>query len=97
MRTHWEYSHLVLTCDPGKDPTEARGYLALPDATAWKELGLVANITALLNELGRDGWELVGAPSDLNAVYSYQAANSTWHDRAYFVERRFWLKRPAST
>jgi hypothetical protein len=38
---------------------------------------------------------LLGPPNDVNAVFTYKAGNETWHDRASWVERDFWLKRPA--
>ena len=90
----WEYARLKLTCDPGVGIT-VYGYLGLPDTSSWKELGVIESQTQLINSLGQEGWELVGSPTDLNAVYTYKAGNDTWHDRAYFVEREFWLKRPA--
>jgi hypothetical protein len=96
MRTKWEYARLQLTCDPGNNPSEIRGLLGLPGTTTWKDLGILNSVTATLNNLGSEGWELLGPPSDLNAVYTYKAANETWHDRAYFVERNFWFKRPAA-
>lgn len=95
MHVHWEYARLKLTCDPGKDITVYYGYLALPGSASWKELGVVESIINAINDLGREGWELVGPPNDLNSVFTYKAGNDTWHDRAYFVERDFWLKRPA--
>ncbi|WP_433222268.1 hypothetical protein ACQP00_23005 [Dactylosporangium sp. CS-047395] len=97
MRTTWEYARLQLTCDPGKNPYEFHGLLGLPGTTSWHDLGILDSVTATLNDLGSEGWELVGTPSDLNAVYTYQAANETYHDRAYTVERCFWFKRPAAS
>ncbi|XVU28206.1 hypothetical protein ACQPZJ_14525 [Actinoplanes sp. CA-054009] len=89
----WEYSQLLLTRDPGKDLNEIYGFLALPGSTEWKQLGLPASISPTLNQLGSAGWELLGPPVDVNAVFTYQAANTTWHDRASFVEHTFWFKR----
>jgi hypothetical protein len=90
----WEYAQLKLTRDPGSDINIVYGYLGLPDETTWTELGALKNTLTTLNDLGKKGWALLGPPSDVNSVFSYKAGNETWHDRAYWVERDFWLKRP---
>ncbi len=65
----------------------------------WRDLGVLTGelntVFGHLNKLGGYGWELVGPPNDLNAVFTYKAANDTWHDRACWVQRDFWLKRQA--
>jgi hypothetical protein len=95
VRIRWEYARLTLTCDPGVDTNVVHGYLGLPGTTSWMELGVIESQTNVINDLGREGWELVGPPNDVNSVYTYKSGNETWHDRASFVERNFWLKRPA--
>lgn len=91
----WQYARLQLNRDPGNS-MEATGFLLLPGDGDWRELGVVQSLFGLVTDLGRDGWEMVGMPLDVNSVFTYQAANATWHDRAYFVEREFWFKREAS-
>jgi hypothetical protein len=92
---YWEYARFKLIRDPAYADAPTYGYLALPGDANWKELGVVVNTTLALNDLGKQGWELVGPPNDLNTVFTYKASNDTYHDRAHFVERDFWLKRPA--
>ena len=95
MRRHWEYAQLRFTCDPGVDGLPIYGWLTYPPDTKWKELGKIESVGSLMNRLGKEGWEMVGTPVSQNAVFSYKAANETWHDRAYWVTRDFWFKREA--
>jgi len=69
------------------------GWLAFDDDTVWQELGQLATVMPVIATLGSEGWELVGPPTSLNAVFTYRASNDTWHDRAYWVQREFWFKR----
>ncbi len=68
------------------------GWLAFGDA-AWQKLGQMVSAMPIMAKLGSEGWELVGPPATLAAVFTYRAANDTWHDRAYWVECDFWFKR----
>ena len=52
---------------------------------------------AQVDKLGFEGWEMVGNPVSQNAVFTYKAANGTWHDRSYWVTRDYWFKRPAES
>ena len=93
----WEYAFLRVLCDPGAEGLPSYGYLATPpDTTKWQELGLLENVLQVLLDLGSEGWEMMGPPTGLKAVFSYQAANDTWHDRAYYVEKDYWFKRELS-
>jgi hypothetical protein len=95
MSRTWEYAQLHLSYDPGAADASIYGWLALPDDDEWQKLGKVEKLRALINRLGSEGWEMVGGPSSQNSVFTYQAGNDTWHDRAYWVERDFWFKREA--
>lgn len=57
------------------------------------DLGSMTPIGAL-TKLGGDGWELVGAPEVQNAVLPVKDSDGVSLDRAFWVERRFWFKRP---
>jgi hypothetical protein len=93
MRRTWEHTQLRLTCDPGADGMPIYGWLAHPTDTKWQELGKIESVVPLINQLGAEGWEMVGSPVSQSAVFTYKAANETWHDRAYWVVRDFWFKR----
>jgi hypothetical protein len=93
MSRCWEYAQLRLTCDPGAQAIPMYGWLAVGDNTVWQELGQLASAMPVIARLGSEGWELIGPPASLNAVFTYRAANDTWHDRAYWVQREFWFKR----
>jgi len=88
----WEYLLLRYTRDPGADTMDIQGWLLIPGAEDWKKLEDKSPHKEV-NRLGSDGWELVSAPVSQDSVFSYKAANETWHDRAYWVERDFWFKR----
>lgn len=45
---------------------------------------------AVLNSLGAQGWELIGSPEMQNEV---DRPDDGTYDRAYWVDRTFWLKR----
>jgi hypothetical protein len=90
----WEYAQLRLTCDPGKDGVPVEGWLALPGDESWQKLGVLEESRSTVNRLGSEGWEMVGSPTSQNAVFTYKAANDIWHDRAYWVSRDYWFKRP---
>ncbi len=92
----WEYAQARFTRDPGSETMQIYGWLALPGDTAWRELGKLGGPLEAVNQLGSDGWEMVGSPVSQDSVFTYKAANSTWHDRAYWVERDFWFKREAT-
>lgn len=91
--TLWEYAQLVLQRDPGDDVSAIYGFLRRTGDDEWVRLGLVTDTLSVLSGLGQAGWELVGSPVDVNAVFAYQAGNDSMHDRAYFLERGFWFKR----
>jgi hypothetical protein len=39
-----------------------------------------------INEIGRDGWELLGPPWTQNVVTRDTDSGGNWRDRAYWVE-----------
>jgi hypothetical protein len=92
MARMWEYATITLTRDPGEADWTPNIWLWLPGATEAQKITDVDFFTTL-NALGSDGWEMVGMPSTQDAVFTYKAANDTWHDRAYWVEKVYWLKR----
>jgi hypothetical protein len=88
----WEYLQLAISREPspgqwpisswlhrgqGRDPEEVKG----------------TDPATLLNELGRDGWELVGPPEVLSVISTHVDSGDTSREREHWVERRFWLKR----
>ena len=85
MASKWEYGVVWIQTDPASSKQTARGWLRLPGSEQWEDLGKV-NGWDFLDRLGLDGWELVGPPSAQKAVFTYKAANETWHDRSYAVE-----------
>lgn len=91
----WEYAVVRCYRDPGESTGVVKSWFYGPGQTAWAELD-GSNTCALLNTYGTEGWELMGPPETQNAVFTYHASNDTWHDRAYWVERTFWLKREVS-
>lgn len=95
--TRWEYAQLRLTRDPGAEGMAVKGWLALPGDESWQKLGVLEESRSLINRLGSEGWEMVGSPTSQNAVFTYKAANQTWHDKASWVSRDYWFKRPVAT
>jgi hypothetical protein len=94
MGRKWEYALLRFTRDPGNDVMSFHGWLFTPGADDWKQLNdEKLSHTKEVNRLGAEGWELIGPPISQDSVFTYKAANGTWHDRAYWVERDFWFKR----
>lgn len=92
--TRWEYAQLRLTCDPAEKGVPVKGWLALPWDEKWQELGVLEESRSLINKLGSEGWEMVGSPTSENAVFTYKAASEVWHDKAAWVSRDYWFKRP---
>ena len=93
VRRAWEYAVLLYTKDPAHAQNPVRAWLTLPG----KEQEEVTDHKGLVNELGSEGWEMVGPPDMLNAVFTYHASNDTWHDRAYWVEAWFYFKREVTS
>ena len=92
MKVRWEYARIYQSYDPGGKKS-AHAYLLLPCDTEWKDLGEMGDVFFKITELGNEGWELIGPPHDVNTVFTYKAANDTWHDRAHWIEREYWFKR----
>ena len=96
MARKWEYALLRFTRDPGADVMKSQGWLLTPETDDWKRID-DEKPSALreANRLGAEGWELIGPPISQDSVFTYKAANETWHDRAYWIERDFWFRREA--
>jgi hypothetical protein len=69
-------------------------WICFPGDTQWRKRE-GGRLTAVLNELGADGWELVGPPTTANGVFTYKASTDVYHDKAVWMEQTFWFKRPA--
>ena len=93
MGSRWEYAVLALTCDPGVATDKFYGHMKFPGDAKYRELGVIEDVLQKINSMGREGWELVGPPTYLNSVFTYQAGNGTWHDRAYPIETKYHFKR----
>ena len=52
-----------------------------------------ADEVVALCKLGGLGWELVGPPHVLSAVATHVDSGGFGRDRAYWVEKNYWLKR----
>jgi hypothetical protein len=95
MSVGWEYARLYMSRDPqSKEPT--RMWLRLPSDTEGRKRE-ASEFWALFDELGADGWELVGPPTVANGVFTYKAATDVWHDRSLWLERTYWFKRQRAT
>lgn len=91
-RPTWEYAEILVVREPtprSEWPITATVYYG--DGRATSVDG--DNPVVILNDLGRDGWELVGPPEVLNVVAAHVDSGGLSRDRAYWVERRFWLRR----
>jgi len=51
------------------------------------------NLIGVMNQLGDEGWELVGAPETQHAVVDMRSHDGGYRETARWVHRRFWLKR----
>lgn len=51
------------------------------------------NLIGVMNGLGAEGWELMGAPETQNAVVDMRSHDGSYRESARWVQRRFWLKR----
>jgi hypothetical protein len=88
----WEYAQLALEREPkpgGDWPIRAFLHLELQGAVEITYTDTVA----LINDLGRQGWELLGPPEVVNVAAVHTDSGGLHRQRAYWVERRFWLKR----
>jgi hypothetical protein len=92
-RLSWEYAQLLVNREPSPSPDfwPISMQLFTGDGQTVPVDG--DNPVVALNGLGRDGWELVGPPEVLSVVASHIDSGGQARDRAYWVERRFWLKR----
>jgi len=70
-------------------------WLQLPGEAEWKSYDSDGFWRAV-NDLGAEGWELVGPPTVANAVFTYKAATGVFHDKANWVEMTYWFKRRRS-
>ena len=94
-RSKWEYLFLSTAVDPGADGWDTKlpqWWMWGPGDEKYKDAGTTP-FAVLLNRLGSEGWELIGPPNAQKAVFTYKAANDTWHDRSYNVETTWVLKR----
>jgi hypothetical protein len=91
MSTRWEYARLYASRDP-QDKESTRTWLQLPKDTKWVEKE-TEEFWSLLDELGADGWELLGPPTSEKGVFTYKAATDVWHDRSLWIELTYWFKR----
>ena len=92
MGNAWEYAQLHMIRDPqAEKPVPV--WLRFPGDTEWRKRGN-DDFLGLLNELGGEGWEMVGPPSVANGVFTYKAATDVWHDRAIWIEMTHTFKRP---
>ena len=95
-RAHWEYGQLVFTREPPKNPNDPW----LVQCVFYQGKGTDGiplkgdDPVKVLNDFGRDEWELVGSPETASIIGTYTDAAGSSRDRAVWVERRFWLKRP---
>jgi hypothetical protein len=76
MSAGWEYARVYMSRDSqSKEPVPI--WLQLPNDLEWQRRE-PDEFRALFNELGRDGWELVGPPNVANGVFTYKAATDVW-------------------
>jgi hypothetical protein len=94
MPRTWEYAVVSIRADPGSTDGASHGWLRLPGTDQWEDLGKLSGWD-FIDRLGSEGWELIGPPSSQKAVFTYKAANGTWHDRSYSVESTYLFKREA--
>lgn len=90
-RPVWEYGQLVVVREPSPDDWPVTATFYDGDGQSVPLDG--SDPVAMLNKLGTDGWELVGAPEVFSVVATHTDSGGGRRDRAYWVERRFWLKR----
>jgi hypothetical protein len=95
MSNGWEYARLFTSRDP-QDKGSTKLWLQLPRETEWQERES-EKFWSLLDELGADGWELVGSPVVANGVFTYKASTGVWHDKSVWMEQNYLLKRPRKT
>jgi hypothetical protein len=62
-------------------------------STGESEAREAANLLDVINALGADGWELMGAPETQNAIVPIRTHDGGYNESARWVQRRFWLKR----
>jgi|GEM_PF-4566966 len=89
----WEYAVLHLARDPAQEGLPVHGWFALPGDDDWRSLGEMKNTLEFLNQLGSEGWEMVGGPTVQSAVFTYKAASDVWHDRGSWIEKDYAFKR----
>ncbi|HEX5929985.1 MAG TPA: hypothetical protein VFY48_11405 [Solirubrobacterales bacterium] len=91
MSPTWEYARIYLSRDPqSQDPVPV--WLQLPGDKEWTKRE-EDKFWALVEELGADGWELVGPPTVQHGVFTYKAATDVWHDRSLWLEQTYLFKR----
>jgi hypothetical protein len=94
MSRRWEYMQIVVNRDPGQDKWPVTlGYFQ--GAGEFVPLP-TDDIGEVLDSFGLEGWELVGPPETQHAVAGTPSFGGAFIDRAFWVERRFWLKRELS-
>jgi hypothetical protein len=96
-RTVWEYAVLVVLREPTPDgPWPISATLFQGDGSD-VTIEDPSNLARVLGGLGRDGWELVGAPEVASVVATHHDSGGRQRDRGYWVERRFWFKRAGAS
>lgn len=93
QRITWEYAQVVQSREPA--PVKGWPIAAVLHLGGGDEIALddADNVMRALDSLGQDGWELVGPPEVFSVVATHVDSGGGQRDRAYWVERRFWLKR----
>ena len=58
-----------------------------------EEQEAAANLIGVMNRLGAEGWEILGAPENQNVVADLRSHDGSYRESSRWVQRRFWLKR----
>ena len=92
MSSGWEYARINTRRDP-QDKDSIKLWVQRTGEGKWEEQES-NEFWQLLDDLGAEGWELVGSPEVANGVFTYKASTGVWHDKSVWLEKTYLLKRP---